>query len=222
MEGLEDGELPSSPEDQQQNLEMEQTGVSAQPIYTPLPRPQVVSSSTNVSVGAKDSSSKTRQTLTGSLNSSSVSYSEDNQRGQPDTYSLSSSDSESSYDDSDSDSQIRRSALSGRASGKKSRKLRMQEVNSRMVSVPNNGGEDFKNAVAAYQNSLQADNGTVPTSSNAGEKRKGGGMNNVWGSILREDVLTSDLTSISVGRKSVKDLHSDRGAEVCIIMLFNL
>ena len=201
---------------------MEQTGVPAQPIYTPLPRPQVVSSSTTISAEAKDSSSKSRQTLTGSLNSSSVSYSKTNQRVQPDTYSLSSSDSDSSYDDSDSDSQIRRTTLGGRAPGKKSRKLRMQEVNSRMARVPNNGGEDFKNAVAAYQNSMQGDNGSVPTSSNAGEKRKGGGMNNVWGSILREDVLTSDLTSISVGRKSVKDLHSDRGAEVCIIMLLNL
>ena len=110
----------------------------------------------------------------------------------------------------------------GRAPQKKSRKQRIQEVNSRMAIAPNNGGEDFKNAVAAYQNSLQADNGSLPTSSNIGEKRKGGGMNNVWGSILREDVLTSDLTSISVCMKSVKDLHSDRGAEVSIIILINL
>ena len=44
--------------------------------------------------------------------------------------------------------------------------------------------------------------------------------NNVWGSILKEDALTSDLTSIAVGRKSVKDLNSDRGAEVTLILLF--
>ena len=222
MEDYEDGELPSSPDELQQNLEMEQTGVSAQPTYIPLPRPHAVSSSTTSSAKAKDSSPKSRQTLTGSLNSSLVSYSKTNQRGPSDAYSLSSSDSDSSDDDSDSDSQIRRNTVSGKAPGKKSRKLRIQEVNSRMVSGPNNGGEDFKNAVAAYQNSLQGDDGYVPTSSNAGEKRKSSGMNNVWGSILREDVLTSDLTSISVGRKSTKDLHSDRGAEVSFTMLFNL
>ena len=219
MESLEDGELPSSPEDLQQNLEMEQTSAAAQPIYTPLPRPQVVASSKNVSAEAADKSSASMQTSKGSSNLSSVSYSKTIQRGSPDRYSLSSSDSDSSSDDSDSGSQVSRSHLSRSARGKKSRKLKIQGVSSRMSSAPNNGGEDFKNAVAAYQNSLHGDKSNFPAFSNVVEKRKGGGMNNVWGSILREDVLTTDLTSISVGRKSVKDLHSDRGAEVCSVFL---
>ena len=38
--------------------------------------------------------------------------------------------------------------------------------------------------------------------------------NNVWGSILQEDSLNSELaSSLGVGRKSLKDVVSDRGAE---------
>ena len=37
--------------------------------------------------------------------------------------------------------------------------------------------------------------------------------NNVWGSILQEESLTSEMTSIGVGGRSLKDLDSDRGAE---------
>ena len=36
MEGLEDGELPSSPDELQDNLDIEQAGASAHPIYTPI------------------------------------------------------------------------------------------------------------------------------------------------------------------------------------------
>lgn len=38
--------------------------------------------------------------------------------------------------------------------------------------------------------------------------------NNVWGSILQEDALNSEMqASMAVGRKSLKELDSDRGAE---------
>ena len=38
-------------------------------------------------------------------------------------------------------------------------------------------------------------------------------QNNVWGSILQEESLTSDLNDIGVGRRSLRDIGSDRGAE---------
>ena len=38
-------------------------------------------------------------------------------------------------------------------------------------------------------------------------------QNNVWGSILQEESLTSDLTGVQVGRRSLREIGSDRGAE---------
>ena len=38
-------------------------------------------------------------------------------------------------------------------------------------------------------------------------------QNNVWGSILQEESLTSDLNEIGVGRRSLREIGSDRGAE---------
>ncbi len=37
--------------------------------------------------------------------------------------------------------------------------------------------------------------------------------NNVWGSILQEESLEREMTGIGVGRRSLRDLDSDRGAE---------
>ncbi len=43
--------------------------------------------------------------------------------------------------------------------------------------------------------------------------------NNVWGAVLTEETLTSDLTGIGVGKRSLKDLGSDRGAETYDYMM---
>ena len=73
--------------------------------------------------------------------------------------------------------------------------------------------------MAAYQNSRRSSNSAMASHGHGvEEKRKGSNQNNVWGSILREDALTSELTGIAVGRKSAKDLNSDRGAEVISVL----
>ena len=214
MECLEEGELPSSPEEPSQSLEMEQSGASAQPIYTPLPRPQVVPSSKQISAEASDTfSSSATNRDTSNIISPSMKYSNPEQRVASSTYKISSSDSDSSAEDTDSDSQCNKTSASIRSRGKKIRRFRIQAASNQTSGMQNDGGEGFQNAVKAYQNSIRHNNGTLPNTWDR-EKRKGTGKNNVWGSILNEDALTNDLTSIAVGRKSVKDLNSDRGAEV--------
>ena len=37
--------------------------------------------------------------------------------------------------------------------------------------------------------------------------------NNVWGAVLTEETLTSDLIGVGVGKRNLKELDSDRGAE---------
>jgi len=62
--------------------------------------------------------------------------------------------------------------------------------------VPDSGNnETFKRMAAAFQQDRQ-------------KKKK----NNVWGSILQEDSLNSELSGIGV-KRSIRDLNSDRGAE---------
>ena len=214
MECLEDGECPSSPEELHPNSDMEQNGVATQPIYTPLPRPQVSSTSNQSSRDTNVQPCKNTPKLLGSLKLAPLTCSTTNQIDPHVNCTFSSSNSDSSEDDSDSDSQKRQGWPSTRVRGKKSRKLRMQYPSHAEVASLD-GGDDFRNAAAAYQNSLRANNGALPTSSfSGGERRKVSASNNVWGSILREDALTSELTGIAVGRKSIKDLNSDRGAEV--------
>ena len=215
MECLEEGELPSSPEEPLQGLEMEQSGVAAQPVYTPLPRPQVAPSSKKIYVEASNTSFSCGASNSENRNivSPSMRPSNSDQRLTSSSYQISSSDSDSSTEDSDSDSQCNRISTSMRSRGKKLRRFPIQEANNQTSGKQNDGGDDFQNAVKAYQNSIQHNNGTLPNTCDK-EKRKGTNKNNVWGSILKEDALTSDLTSIAVGRKSVKDLNSDRGAEV--------
>ena len=82
---------------------MEQTGVPTQPIYTPLPRPQVAVSSTNTSMNKTAIASKNASISADNLNSVSDAYNKTEQRDLSKTYSFSSSDSYSSDDDSDSD-----------------------------------------------------------------------------------------------------------------------
>ena len=217
MENLEDGELPSSPDELHQNLDMEHTGVTTHPVYTPLPRPQVAAASNRATENKAGLVFDETPISSGNLNRASVPGDRTDQRLSSKTYSYSSSDTYSSDEDSDSDNQTIRNCPSIRKLGRKSRKRGMQHLTKEAEHVTGDGGESFKMAAAAYQKSLRDNNGALPTSGLSGEeRRKGSSTNNVWGSILREDALTSELTSIAVGRKSVKDLNSDRGAEVLI------
>merc|ERR1712212_29477 len=63
-----------------------------------------------------------------------------------------------------------------------------------VVKNPDGGGSLFRQMAAKFQNEKKSQ------------------RNNVWGSILQEDALTSEMTGIGVGR-SLKDVCSDRGAE---------
>jgi len=51
--------------------------------------------------------------------------------------------------------------------------------------------------------------GFMPAGPGAANRKQ----NNVWGSILQEESLTSDLTGVQVGRRSLREIGSDRGAE---------
>lgn len=92
-----------------------------------------------------------------------------------------------SDDDSDSDFE-----------GNHRAKRQFQASKSGMDVDPNDHGAIFKQLAAKFQAGRQ---------SKAESKR-----NNVWGSILQEDALTSEMTGIGVGR-TAKDLPTDRGAE---------
>ena len=62
------------------------------------------------------------------------------------------------------------------------------------------GGETFKRMAQAFQEDRRAQ---------AGARKR----NNVWGNFIQEESLTAEISgSLGVG-KSLKDLHSDRGAE---------
>ena len=64
------------------------------------------------------------------------------------------------------------------------------------VESNDGGGSMFKSLAAKFQSDRKTK-----------EKR-----NNIWGSVLLENTLASDMTGIGVGR-TIKDLDSDRGAE---------
>ena len=217
MECLEDGELPSSPEDLRHTLEIKKS-VSTQPIYTPLIRPQVVSSS-NQGPSAQAANISGNKMDSGACRKMGSAITSNNDLcGETGTFTSSSSGLDSSNDDSDSDNHGRKGWSSTRPKVKKSRKFRLQKSNDR-AGTDRNHGDDFKNAVAAYQNSIRSSNSSMASHGHGvEEKRKGSNQNNVWGSILREDALTSELTGIAVGRKSAKDLNSDRGAEVISVL----
>ena len=107
MECLEDGECPSSPEELHPNSDMEQNGVATQPIYTPLPRPQVSSTSSQSSRDTNVQPCKNTPKLLGSLKSAPLTCSTTNQIDPHVNCTFSSSNSDSSEDDSDSDRQHR-------------------------------------------------------------------------------------------------------------------
>ena len=198
MDILEDGELPSSPDDLEANSNVEQIGPSVHPVYTPLPRPQNAATT-------KTPLSNPNQ---GETIPECTELREHSRMATAHPISSSSSSDSSNDEDSDSDNQTKRQ------SGKRAKLFKPKHAK---ITMGGDGGADFKMAAAAYQNSLLANNGVLPTSGEiTGFAKRKSSKNNVWGSILHEDALTSELTSIAVGRKSVKDLNSDRGAEVNI------
>jgi len=66
--------------------------------------------------------------------------------------------------------------------------------------VEDGGGDTFQKMAKAYQEDRNA--------KGLNGKRK----NNIWGNFMQEESLNSEMSGVGVG-KSLKDLHSDRGAE---------
>ncbi len=153
--------------------------------YTPLVRPDSISQRPLSSGGGCAS----RNSFDGS-SSNRFQDDDDNEADHP----LGLAGPSSGDDDSDSDLESRRP----------SRKMKRMS-DPRMDTVKSSssvGGGSMFNAMAAQWQEGRAAKG-LPT-----RTRK----NNVWGSILQEETLTSEMTGIGVGR-SMNDVESDRGAE---------
>jgi hypothetical protein len=119
----------------------------------------------------------------------------------------------SSSIDSDSDNSTEK--ISKNPKSKKKRKESfIDKVSENIVNTPEGDcGEKFKNAFDAYQINIIPESGEISTQSGNIKKDKPSVAKNVWGSVLREDALTNELTSIVVGSKNAKAMNSDRGAE---------
>merc|ERR1712156_963652 len=74
-------------------------------------------------------------------------------------------------------------------------KRKKSNMSMEVVKNPDGGGTVFRQMAAKFQANVKKSQ-----------------RNNVWGSILQEDALTSEMTGIGVGR-TLKDVCSDRGAE---------
>merc|ERR1712156_104328 len=74
-------------------------------------------------------------------------------------------------------------------------KRKKSNMSMEVVKNPDGGGTVFRQMAAKFQANVKKSQ-----------------RNNVWGSILQEDALTSEMTGIGVGR-SLKDVCSGRGSE---------
>ena len=159
MDNLEDGELPSSPEEP----EVDDTP------YNPLPRPENLHPNRNAKTTKDDHEN----------NSAMADDAEEEEFGQLVSSSDSDSDLEGNF-------------------GPKRRFEPTSKQSSGGMDVDNKdgGGAIFRQLARKFQDNRKAES-----------KR-----NNVWGSILQEDTLTSEMTGIGVGR-TIKDVGADRGAE---------
>merc|ERR1739845_279051 len=103
--------------------------------------------------------------------------------------------------DSDSDNSIEK--ISQNPKSKKKRKESfIDKVSENIVNTPEGDcGEKFKNAFDAYQINIIPESGEISTQSGNIKEYKPSVAKNVWGSVLREDALTNELTSIVVGSK---------------------
>ena len=91
-------------------------------------------------------------------------------------------DSDEDSDDSDDESHS-------------TKKRRFGQIPPSLETKNDGGGQTFRQMAAKFQ-------------ANAQKSQR----NNVWGSILQEETLSSEMTGIGVGR-TLKDVCSDRGAE---------
>ena len=157
MDNLEEGELPSSPEEP----EVDDTP------YNPLPRPENLHPNRNAKTTKDDHEN------------SAMADAEEDEFGHLNEES------------SDSDSDLEGNFGPKRRFDPTSKKSSGMDVDNK-----DGGGAIFRQLARKFQDNRKAES-----------KR-----NNVWGSILQEDTLTSEMTGIGVGR-SIKDVGADRGAE---------
>jgi len=207
MDDLEDGELPSSPEVEEPEGGKDDDVVgepSAHPTYVPLPRPEASTSSTTRPRSATNSSMLAnagdldgRDRDAGFRSGAAVQA----LPAASGASHLSSGEEEDSTDSDDTDSDAA-GVGGGVRSGKKKRRKLPPPPRPMRQGGSGRSSQDHGHAFSAMAKDFQDQ-----------RRRNAGGANNVWGSILQEDALNSDLSSIGVGRKSLKDLASDRGAE---------
>jgi phosphorylated adapter RNA export protein len=171
MEDIEEGQLPSSGEEEDTT-------------YNPLPRPELPQMSVRPRSGGN------------SRNSVEEVHRDDDNVDENSVPGLFNSDDS---DDSDSDME------SKKPKRKMKRTMRMSEDGgNKSMDTDNGGGALFQKMASRFQAERRSSRGEASAS--------GGKRNNVWGSILQEESLTSEMTGIGVGR-TLKDLESDRGAE---------
>lgn len=184
-----------------------------QPPYVPLMRPQaVVSTQGTNNLNNNLLLSRTTATLEEKTSTCHI-FSGKSETIDPSYTNPNSSEEHTSDDNSDYENRAEKNWSSVKSLKKKRRTPGVFQP-SCVPGISGDCGEEFKKAAAAYQNALRANDGALPTSGFMREEtEKCNSMNNVWGSVIREDTLTSELTSITVGRKSAKLLSSDRGSE---------
>ncbi|TRY67014.1 hypothetical protein TCAL_16953 [Tigriopus californicus] len=112
----------------------------------------------------------------------------------------SSSDEDSSNDGNGSGA-FRRDAP--RPKRKRRRPQRPEASQEESMDQGDHGGADFQVMVTQFQKDRMQRG--LPT-------RRGGKANNIWGSLLQEESLNSELNNIAMGR-NLRDLQSDRGSE---------
>ena len=166
MDNLEEGELPSSPEES----EVDDTP------YNPLPRPENLHTNRNAKTTKDDHE-----------NNSAMADDADEEEGDFGILNKESSDSDSDLEGNFGPKR----RFEPPPTSKKSSSGGGMDVDNK-----DGGGAIFRQLARKFQDNRKAES-----------KR-----NNVWGSILQEDTLTSEMTGIGVGR-SIKDVGADRGAE---------
>lgn len=208
-EEVEEGELPDDDSD------------SEDLCYTPLTRPQ---RETQPSHGATSAPGEGEMSVNNlilagprprsSTNSSTMANAGDNDHlpGEspalsPHSQAIDSSESDlfpsSSDEDSSNDGSgaFRRDAP--RPKRKRRRPQRPEASQEESMDQGGHGGADFQVMVTQFQKDRMQRG--LPT-------RKGGQVNNIWGSILQEESLNNELNNIAMGR-NLRDLNSDRGSE---------
>ncbi len=149
---------------------------------------------------------------TGARKKSSATADGSGQSGDSDDNPVGPTFDSSSTEDSDYDASVAFGAAS------RSRKKKKRTAGRRNDPAEAGGNAAFMELAARYQVNRELEVSFCPLQKRfLQDDRRRQGLparrgNNVWGSILQEDALTSELNDIGVGG-SLKDLDSDRGAE---------